>query len=484
MLTRLKLKGFKNLVDVDVRFGPLTCIAGLNGAGKSNLLDAIQFLSLLADRTFIDAARQVRGGEDPRAIFTFGGDGRMEMTAEMVIQPRGVDDFGQEAEASWTLLSYHLGLQLVPGDPARIRLLEEDLSYLTEEGAWSRLKGRFSKKWFQSVAKHSTRRTTFIKTEGLGDPDGVVVRLQSDRTRDETKARRGGGRATGFVASRLPRTVLSSAQYAEETRTAVLARQEMRAWQHLQLEPSALRRPDTFDDPSRVDPQGAHIPSTLNRLVQGDPQERVCTEVANRLAELVEGVDTVRVDKDEARRILRFMMKDRQGLDLPASSLSDGTLRFVALAVMKRDPQSASALCMEEPENGIHPQRMDRMVDLLYDISTSPDDPVNDTNPLRQVILTTHSPVVAGRVRPEDLLFVTRSIHAGPSTRPRVLDLLGLDGTWREKDENGGRVRTVPRGLVLEYLRGASSVETEPYISRPRVMDRFGQMDLFPEHKG
>lgn len=37
MLTRLKVNGFKNLVDVDVRFGPFTCVAGANGVGKSNL---------------------------------------------------------------------------------------------------------------------------------------------------------------------------------------------------------------------------------------------------------------------------------------------------------------------------------------------------------------------------------------------------------------------------------------------------------------
>ena len=34
MLTRLKITGFKNLVDVDVRFGPFTCIAGVNGVGN------------------------------------------------------------------------------------------------------------------------------------------------------------------------------------------------------------------------------------------------------------------------------------------------------------------------------------------------------------------------------------------------------------------------------------------------------------------
>ncbi|MEO5331893.1 MAG: AAA family ATPase [Magnetococcus sp. YQC-5] len=60
MLTRLKVTGFKNLVDVDVRFGPFTCIAGANGAGKSNLFDAIQFLSALASKTLNEAALSIR----------------------------------------------------------------------------------------------------------------------------------------------------------------------------------------------------------------------------------------------------------------------------------------------------------------------------------------------------------------------------------------------------------------------------------------
>ena len=60
MLTRLKVSGFKNLVDVDVRFGPFTCIAGANGVGKSNLFDAILFLSALTERTVAEAALAVR----------------------------------------------------------------------------------------------------------------------------------------------------------------------------------------------------------------------------------------------------------------------------------------------------------------------------------------------------------------------------------------------------------------------------------------
>ena len=52
----MMLPGFTNLLDVDVRFGPFTCILGLNGFGKSNLFEAIHFFSLLADRLPMDAA--------------------------------------------------------------------------------------------------------------------------------------------------------------------------------------------------------------------------------------------------------------------------------------------------------------------------------------------------------------------------------------------------------------------------------------------
>ena len=79
MLTRLEVDGFKNLVDFSLDFGPYTCIAGPNGVGKSNIFDAVRFLSLLTEHTINDAARQIRNaGEDTGDIadllFRAGGD--------------------------------------------------------------------------------------------------------------------------------------------------------------------------------------------------------------------------------------------------------------------------------------------------------------------------------------------------------------------------------------------------------------------------
>jgi len=56
MLTQLRVNGFKNLIDVDLHFGPFTCIAGANAVGKSNLFDVILFFEALMDEPIIDAA--------------------------------------------------------------------------------------------------------------------------------------------------------------------------------------------------------------------------------------------------------------------------------------------------------------------------------------------------------------------------------------------------------------------------------------------
>jgi len=107
MLTRLSVSGFKNLVDLDVSFGPFTCIAGANGVGKSNLLDAILFLSALADRPLLDAALSVRdqGAKtgDIRGLFHHVGDyfdEEMRFDAEMIIPQQGQDDLGQPAKSA------------------------------------------------------------------------------------------------------------------------------------------------------------------------------------------------------------------------------------------------------------------------------------------------------------------------------------------------------------------------------------------------
>ena len=104
MITRIKINGFKSLVDSELYFGPFTCIVGVNAIGKSNFFDALTFLSNLADKTIIEAIKSVRSENQKhsniRDIFFKSGDAYMsQMTFEvvMLIPKFGIDDLGQNA---------------------------------------------------------------------------------------------------------------------------------------------------------------------------------------------------------------------------------------------------------------------------------------------------------------------------------------------------------------------------------------------------
>ena len=146
MLTRLKVSGFKNLVDVDVRFGAFTCIAGANGVGKSNLFDAIRFLSALADLSLIEAALLVRDESgktgDIRSLFHRVGNSyaeKMSFEAEMIIPSEGIDDLGQQAQATITFLKYSIELAYREDDGLRslgkLELLKEELTRINQSDA-------------------------------------------------------------------------------------------------------------------------------------------------------------------------------------------------------------------------------------------------------------------------------------------------------------------------------------------------------------
>ena len=141
MLTRLKVSGFKNLIDVDVRFGAFTCIAGANGVGKSNLFDAIKFLSALANSSLIEAALSVRDEEgktgDVRSLFHRVGEtyaSEMSFEAEMIVSAEGEDDLGQKAKASITFLRYSVQLAYHDDNSLRslgsLEILKEELVHI------------------------------------------------------------------------------------------------------------------------------------------------------------------------------------------------------------------------------------------------------------------------------------------------------------------------------------------------------------------
>ena len=260
--------------------------------------------------------------------------------------------------------------------------------------------------------------------------------------------------------------MLSTAENAAEHRTATLARREMLSWTQLHLEPSALRAPDDFTAPGVIGHNGAHLPAVLYRLAreEGAPpgvEPAVYARVANELSRLIEQVRSVSVDADEKRQLLSIVMTDRNGTPHLAGSLSDGTLRFLALAVMSEEAHPRALLCLEEPENGMHPSRVPAMLELLQDLAVDADEAVGEDNPLRQVMINTHSPSVVMEV-PEGSLLMAKLVPGPDGTE--TAKLLPLRKTWRvpaAADADPGQ-GTVAKGDLLAYLNPIGPLEHAP----------------------
>ncbi|ALK29349.1 AAA family ATPase [Burkholderia plantarii] len=466
MLTKLRVKGFKSLNDISVDFGPFTCIAGANGAGKSNLFDAIMFLRDLADMPIIAAAHQVRDRGGRRSgsvgsIFTRhkgGAASRMELEAEFLVSSEVIDDFNRRGEPHATHLRYRLVLEYLLDERSgseRIGLCEESLTYIP--------KSEFRKSlfphslWFWESVKGGVKTSPFISTTIEPHDGSTTINIHQDSGNSR-------GRPESIPASGMERSALSSVNTIDRP-TALAARREMQSWALLQLEPSALRQPDDFSTPSdiHVAPSGAHMPATLRRLNRD-------AEVANRLAELIPDVAELGVEVDEARQLKTLHLTNRDGIRYPAKALSDGTLRFLALAIIHADFESGGVICLEEPENGIHPSRIEAMAKLLRDMAVDPKWRVDEGNPLRQVIINTHSPSLVRKLKPEDLVVCRQRRQGGAPFSAFEF----LADTWRS------RISSEPPtslGALMAYLDKDEAMKDEQEPTMGVLLEK--QYELF-----
>jgi predicted ATPase len=90
------------------------------------------------------------------------------------------------------------------------------------------------------------------------------------------------------------------------------------------------------------------------------------------------------VDAEVVGTHLRLMLKEESlSSRTPASRVSDGTLRWLALLIILLNPEPAPVTCIEEPELGLHPDILPTLAELLREASER-----------TQLIVTTHSPTL------------------------------------------------------------------------------------------
>lgn len=439
MITRLEVDGFKNLTEFTCDFSPYTCIAGPNAVGKSNLFDALVFLSSCATRQFNEAALEVRGAEGQIGELFAPGYDRITFGVELLVPSTVTDEFGRATDLEHTYLRYELGIERHEGERGMqgavgLKLAHESLDPLSEDHA------RDNVRWVEWGNCFTTSAFRFAPiTKRFIATDAKVVDISREGANPLCLPLH---KPVGFSA--VSSTGLYDFPYVKA------AQEEMKSWRTLALETSAMRAASGATASDRVSAIGGNLPMTFARLTDGGSDEAVIEDIVDSLRSLVD-VRDLSLDFDRARQVFTLYARVGGAPMLPARSLSDGTLRFLALSLLYFDPEARGVICMEEPENGIHPRKIEEMYRLLRDIAVDPDCAVDESNPLRQVIVNTHSLgyIHQHRDTPGSLLLASTR----PGTRSLKLSPVRTAGTWRADSANDVPF-TVVEEMMEESLHG------------------------------
>jgi predicted ATPase len=142
---------------------------------------------------------------------------------------------------------------------------------------------------------------------------------------------------------------------------------------------------------------GQGIAYALADILFNDRQK--FNELEERFIALVPNISRIILDRQQPNNQILLCLKDKySNHTIPASDISDGTLRLLAFLTALYENQERQIVCFEEPENGIHPWLLHKLVDLLTIVTTQG---VYGTP--TQVLITTHSPAFLNLVKPEQV---------------------------------------------------------------------------------
>ncbi|HRC85924.1 MAG TPA: AAA family ATPase [Thermoanaerobaculia bacterium] len=365
-----------------LKLGPLNVLIGPNGSGKSNLIEAISLLRSAPG----DLAAPVREGGGVQDWLWKGA--QRPATARL----EGVFGYPQRSSLRYRLAFAEAG--------ARFEVVDERIENAVTDPGYERPYFYFGYERGRPMLNVKGDRRELIREEI--DPQRSILSQRKDPD-----------------------------QYPEITYLGEsLARIRIyRDWSFGRYTPPRLPQPaDLANDFLAED--GRNLGLVLNSL-QKEPETK--RRLVAHLGELAEGLDDFHVNV-QAGTVQIFVQEGKWAI--PATRLSDGTLRYLALLAVLCHPQPPPLVCLEEPELGFHPDVLPHLAQILVEASEK-----------MQLVVTTHSDILVDALSatPEAVLIcekydgATRLRRLDPEKLKPWLEQYRLGELWTRGEIGGTR---------------------------------------------
>ncbi|MEN0104993.1 MAG: AAA family ATPase [Pseudomonas sp.] len=345
MIVSLKISNFKSIVELDINFEKFTCLVGLNGAGKSSVLQSLDLAShLMAGDVAAWLQRRNWNAQDLGSKLTSANN----IIIFLIIQLESGRKFEWRASFNRQLLSC---------------TNEEVVDLQQGRVIFNSHKGRYS--------------------VGGGDFSSIDFNFE------------------GSLLSHLKKEIL--------TDELVSLREKIRSIRSFELLSPHLMRSTSRDSCSDIGAGGEKLASFLHDM-KGAPRDNLIL-LLKKFYPAVVGLKTVQ-KRAGWKQLFVIEEFDGRRIETEAKHINDGLLRI--LAILAQTSSNREMILFDEIENGINPEIVETLVDLLQ---AAP----------QQVLVTTHSPLIlnylSDEVAEKSVQFIYRSSTGGTKASP----LFGVD---------------------------------------------------------
>ncbi len=357
----------------ELALGPLNLLIGANGSGKSNLIEAV----CLVRSSPTSLANTLRQGGGVQEWIWKGDDKGIASVGAVIAGRKGQQSLRHVIEFKPENQLFHLCDERIENEHPD---LGEEVPYF------------------------------FYKYQ-----DGRPVVNVWGKRRDQKRETRELKRETVDADSSILAQRKDPEQYPEITH---LGQQYggIRAYREW-----AFGRNTIFRVPQRADMRNDRLEEDFSNLglflnrMRRSPDAK--NEMLRYLHDLYEGVDDFETSIEGGSVQVFF---SEGSFSIPATRLSDGTLRYLCLLAILCDPNPPPLICIEEPELGLHPDILPKIADLLVEASRR-----------TQLIVTTHSDILVDAMteRPEAVVVCEKYDGQTQMKRLSTDDL----GVWLEK---------------------------------------------------
>jgi len=311
-LRRVQIENYKSIDKCDVELGQLTTLVGRNGAGKSNFLDALRFVTDSLDQSLGHAIRS-RGGIDQVRRRSTGHPRNFAIKLSLDLP-------------HWSVATY--GFQVA-----------------------ARPKGGFIVKSEVLEVRDSTNQ----KTAHYHVKEGKIVSTSHDVMPPAVEDRLLLVRASDVEPLRLVYDSLLSMGFYN-------------------MNPEVMKLPQKPDSGELLHRDGANIASVVSRLETDEKlvKDRI-NEYLEKIVPGITGAKRVPIMQHETLEFYQNVQGASAPWRFFASSMSDGTLRalgsLVAIMQLTGTKKPVSFVGIEEPETALHPGATAVLMDALREAS-------------------------------------------------------------------------------------------------------------------